>query len=75
MIQQVGPGYGVQYHATGGADDWVKGAVGIKWVYLIELPDKDGLGFLLPASHIRPVARSALAAVRAAAAEISFYKK
>ena len=45
----------IQYAASGGSDDWVRGVAGIKWVYLIELPDKQH-GFLLPTSQILPVA-------------------
>ena len=61
----------MQYLANGGADDWARGEAGIKWVFLVELPDRGYHGFLLPASRIVPTAEMALAGVRAAAAEVS----
>ena len=45
----------IQYPASGGSDDWARGVAGIKWVYLIELPDKHH-GFLLPTRKILPTA-------------------
>lgn len=36
----------------------MKGVVGVKWVFLVELPDRGGYGFLLPSSFILPVAES-----------------
>ncbi len=42
-----------------------------RWVFLIELPDRGYHGFLLPASRIVPTAESAMAGLRAAAAEIA----
>ena len=45
----------IQYPASGGSDDWARGVAGIKWVYLIELPDKHH-GFLLPTRQILPTA-------------------
>ncbi|CAB4066845.1 Carboxypeptidase B,Carboxypeptidase O [Lepeophtheirus salmonis] len=44
-IYDVGTSSDVQYRASGGADDYVRGALGIKWVFLIELPDKGRHGF------------------------------
>ena len=61
----------MQYPTTGGSCDWAKGAAGIKWVLLMELPDKGDRGFLLPAERIEPTARSVMAGFRAAAAKIS----
>ena len=49
----------------------MKGEVGTKWVFLFELPDKGRHAFLLPRRFIVPVAKSAFAAVRAGAVEIS----
>ena len=37
-----------QYLASGGSDDWARGEMGVKWVFLLELPDKGYHGFLLP---------------------------
>ena len=68
---QVGSAPNVQYIASGGSDDWAKGEVGIKWVYLMELPDRGYFGFLLPRRYILPVGHSVLASLRAAAARIS----
>ena len=39
-VYKVGSPPGIQYLATGGSDDWAKGVAGIKWVFLIELPDR-----------------------------------
>ena len=69
---KVGSAPDIQYLASGGSDDWARGAMGIKWVFLVELPDRGKHGFLLPRQQIGPVAKSAMAAVRAATAEVSY---
>ena len=49
---KVGSSPRIQYLAAGGSDDWAKGEMGIKWVFLLELPDKGYHRCLLPAYHI-----------------------
>lgn len=56
---------------TGASDDWAKGVAKIKYTYTIELRDKGSYGFILPASHILPVGRESLAAVKAIAKEVA----
>jgi hypothetical protein len=46
--------------------------MGIKWVFLLELPDQGRHGFLLPAKYISRVAGEAFAALRAATVRISY---
>jgi len=60
-----------QYLAAGGADDWARGEMGIKWVFLIELPDTGTFGFLLPANKIVPTGQSVFEGIRALAVTIS----
>ena len=65
-----------QYQTVGGSGDWARGAMGIKWVFLIELPPgkfpKNGpSGFMLPARGIKPVAKSIFQAFRKMAVEVS----
>ncbi|ODM95094.1 Carboxypeptidase B [Orchesella cincta] len=52
----VGSAPEVLYMASGGSDDWFKGAVGCKYSYTIELPDYGFYGFLLPSWEIIPTA-------------------
>lgn len=51
------------YAASGGADDWAKAMLKIKYAYTIELRDRGRHGFILPAKYIIPTALEALAAV------------
>ncbi|XP_011494644.1 PREDICTED: carboxypeptidase B-like [Ceratosolen solmsi marchali] len=51
------------YAASGGADDWAKAHLKIKYTYTVELRDKGQSGFVLPAKYIKPTAEEALAAV------------
>jgi carboxypeptidase A4 len=51
------------YAASGGADDWAKAHLKIKYTYTVELRDKGQNGFVLPARYIKPTAEEALAAV------------
>ncbi|XP_040571453.1 carboxypeptidase B [Lepeophtheirus salmonis] len=67
----VGTSSEVQYRSSGGADDFAKGALGIKWVYLIELPDRGRHGFLLPANLINPVSFSVFQGIREFARRIA----
>ena len=43
--------------AAGGSDDWVKGVVGVKYCYTIELRDTGRYGFLLPVQQIIPTGK------------------
>ena len=45
--------------------------MGIKWVFLIELPDTGTFGFLLPANKIVPTGQSIFEGIRALAVTIS----
>ena len=71
LLCQVGTANALQYRASGGSDDWAK-SLGIKWVFLMELPDEGKHGFLLPAKFIRRVSGEAFAAFRAATVRISY---
>jgi len=51
----------------GGANDWAKGAAGIKYAYTVELRDDGTYGFLLPASQIVPTGKEIFAAIKAIA--------
>ena len=51
------------YAASGGADDWAKAILKIKYAYTIELRDTGKHGFVLPAQYIVATAKEALAAV------------
>ncbi|XP_040571245.1 carboxypeptidase B [Lepeophtheirus salmonis] len=70
-IYDVGTSSDVQYRASGGADDYVRGALGIKWVFLIELPDKGRHGFLLPPHLIKQVSFSVFQGIREFAHQIA----
>lgn len=61
----------INYLASGGSDDWARGGAGIKWVFLMELPDRGFKGFLLPPREIIPVAKSVFQGFRSAISEIS----
>ncbi|PNF39401.1 Carboxypeptidase B [Cryptotermes secundus] len=67
----VGGAAATLYPASGGSDDWAKGAAGIKYSYTIELRDRGFFGFILPVQYILPTAREALAAVKTLASEIT----
>jgi len=57
------------YRVTGGSDDWARGAAGIKWVLLFELPG-GVYGFMLPPRFIQPVGDSIMSSVDAMARHI-----
>ena len=67
----VGSSPHTQYLASGGSDDWARGEMGIKWVFLLELPDKGYHGFLLPADRIATTSQSIFKGIRALAVKIS----
>ena len=73
MIMQVGSTPSINYLASGGSDDWARGGAGIKWVFLMELPDRGFKGFLLPPREIIPVAKSVFQGFRAAISEINHF--
>lgn len=58
------------YRVSGGSDDWARGAAGIKWVLLFELPG-GVYNFLLPPRYINSVGSSIVAGVEAMANHIS----
>ena len=65
-----------QYQTIGGALDWARGAMGIKWVFLFELPpskfsNNGPSAFMLPARGIKPTAKSIFQAFRKMAVEVS----
>lgn len=62
-VYTVGNSATTLYAAAGGADDWAKAYLKIKYAYTIELRDKGKHGFVLPAKYIIPTAKEALAAV------------
>lgn len=51
------------YAASGGADDWAKAMLKMKYTYTIELRDTGKHGFVLPSRYIIPASKEALAAV------------
>lgn len=61
----------INYIATGGSDDWARGEAGIKWVFLMELPDRGFYGFLLNPREIIPTGQSVFQGFRAAISEIT----
>ena len=67
----VGSSPQVQYFASGGSDDWARGSMGIKWVFLLELPDKGVTSFFLPSSEIKPTGFSIFQGIRALAVQVS----
>ncbi|VDK88007.1 unnamed protein product [Onchocerca ochengi] len=58
------------YPASGGAEDWAKGRMGIKYAYLFELRPEETVwdGFLLDENQIIPTARETFEAVKVIAA-------
>jgi murein tripeptide amidase MpaA len=63
----IGSSTNVLYAASGGSDDWAKGAAGIKYSYTVELRDTGNSGFILPASQILPTAKETWEAVKTVA--------
>ncbi|MCP9260487.1 Carboxypeptidase A1 [Dirofilaria immitis] len=65
-IYTVGTGADTLYPASGGAEDWAKGRMGVKYSYLFELRPEETVwdGFLLDESEIIPTAREAFEAVK-----------
>ncbi|XP_058445495.1 carboxypeptidase B-like [Malaya genurostris] len=56
----VGPSGNTLYPASGGSDDWARGAMNIKYAYTVELRDSGRHGFVLPASEIQPTGEESL---------------
>ncbi|XP_057376150.1 uncharacterized protein LOC130697054, partial [Daphnia carinata] len=59
------------YIASGSSIDWVKGAVGVKYSYTLELRDSGRFGFLLPAKQIVPSGKETWMAIYASAVELA----
>jgi len=55
---------------SGGAGDWARAVAGIKYSFEIELPDRGGFGFLLPANYVEPVGEEIWSAVQVLATQI-----
>uniref|UniRef100_A0A0N5AP92 Peptidase_M14 domain-containing protein n=1 Tax=Syphacia muris TaxID=451379 RepID=A0A0N5AP92_9BILA len=55
---RVGTGADLLSSASGGSDDWAKSALGVKYVYLIELRPKyeSANGFIMPENELMPTA-------------------
>ncbi|KAK3859816.1 hypothetical protein Pcinc_034096 [Petrolisthes cinctipes] len=51
---EIGSSTNTIYLASGGSDDWAKGAGNVKFSYTVELRDTGAFGFLLPAGQIIP---------------------
>ncbi|KAJ8687276.1 hypothetical protein QAD02_023070 [Eretmocerus hayati] len=71
----VGNSASTLYAAAGGADDWAKAHVKVKYAYTVELRDRGQHGFVLPANFIKPTAEEALAAVQEVAKAVRQIKK
>ena len=70
-LYKVGTSPEINYVMKGSSDDWMRGHLGVKWVYLIELPSSFTFpGFLLPESEIVPTGKSVFHGIRAAALEV-----
>uniref|UniRef100_A0A915Q852 Peptidase M14 carboxypeptidase A domain-containing protein n=1 Tax=Setaria digitata TaxID=48799 RepID=A0A915Q852_9BILA len=65
-VYTVGTGADTLYPASGGAEDWAKGRMGIKYSYLFELRPEEQVwdGFLLDENQIIPTARETFEAVK-----------
>jgi len=50
----IGTSTNVLYIASGGSDDWAKGAAGIPFSYTVEMRDTGEYGFQVPADQIMP---------------------
>lgn len=57
--------------SVGSSIDWVKGDVGVKYAYTLELRDSGRFGFLLPAKQIVPSGRETWVAVYASVLELA----
>ncbi|XP_062582528.1 carboxypeptidase B-like [Saccostrea cucullata] len=66
----VGEDTRVLYAAAGGADDYAKGACGVKYSYTVELRDTGLHGFVAPSSYIIPAGEETFAGFKAFAAEL-----
>jgi len=65
-----GPSSTTIYPASGGADDWTYGALGVVFSSTVELRDTGSYGFLLPPSQIIPSGTETYAALKAFAQEL-----
>lgn len=60
--------------AAGGADDYAKGACGVKYSYTVELRDTGLHGFVAPTSYIIPAGEETFAGFKAFATELVHYE-
>lgn len=60
--------------AAGGADDYAKGACGVKYSYTVELRDTGLHGFVAPTSYIIPAGEETFAGLKAFATELVHYE-
>lgn len=67
----VGPAGATLYPASGGSDDWAKGAMKMKYSYTVELRDEGRYGFVLPADQIIKAGDEAMAFLRVLAKYVS----
>ncbi|XP_048751828.2 carboxypeptidase B-like [Ostrea edulis] len=70
----VGEDTRVLYAAAGGADDYAKGACGVKYSYTVELRDTGRYGFVPPSSYIAPAGEETFAGFKAFATELVHYE-
>eukprot|EP00105_Crassostrea_gigas_P030888 XP_011453366.1 PREDICTED: carboxypeptidase B [Crassostrea gigas] len=70
----VGEDTRVLYAAAGGADDYAKGACGVKYSYTVELRDTGLHGFVAPTSYIIPAGEETFAGFKAFATELVHYE-
>ncbi len=61
--------------AAGGSDDWVKGVVGVKYSYTVELCDTGKHGFVLPSDFIEQTGAEMFDAIRTLAMEMMKMRK
>jgi len=59
----------LRYRAVGSVEEWARHAMGLKWVYLVELPSNED-GFFFPAEEIPRVGHSLLNCVKTLINEI-----
>ncbi|CAL1532333.1 unnamed protein product [Lymnaea stagnalis] len=74
---QVGGSAKVLYPAAGGSDDYVRGMMGVKYAYTVELPPHESskYGFLLPESDVMSVVSDTWEGIKAFAFRLYSYTK
>ncbi|GFO25351.1 carboxypeptidase [Plakobranchus ocellatus] len=65
------------YPAAGGSSDYVRGAIGVKFAYTVELPPKDVVmpygGFVVPESEVEAIVTDTWAGVKALLLRLFYY--